>query len=262
MASAIEGLVLRTPTRVAQRAGCVLCVAGRQGLETRSNANSAFPLELVQQSCTAFSSIINHPFLSNEATKKEKRLLTKKPGTWSSRDVSRQEMRWESLGILEWALKGTGQPMTPFDEHFDRQRLIGVLCSGGLEALPSQLQSLSQVGLQSPEDVLKALRQAQVWHWRAHMQVLHPANVVSDEDGKPLPQGCHDLEDYNAKIKEGAENALRKGEISSMVDDDFGVLDNHAYRDVDPPTMAALASISQARLLTLNWIAGLFDWLE
>eukprot|EP00123_Amoebidium_parasiticum_P011537 comp20769_c0_seq1/m.27261 comp20769_c0_seq1/g.27261 ORF comp20769_c0_seq1/g.27261 comp20769_c0_seq1/m.27261 type:complete len:256 (-) comp20769_c0_seq1:73-840(-) len=255
----METLMLRAPKLVAQRAGAVYCIVARQGIESMLKAMPERENQ-VEESCSIILETSQSPILKEEITKKESRLLGKPPGRWTEKDVAKQERRWEALGVLAWALKAPSLSMPPFDEHFNRQQLFREVFIGGAPVLPDFVATLAANGLRSEDEIRLALEQAQFWQWRAHMQVLHPDNVAQDED-QPK-KGCHDVEEYEGRLKMGAEDAKVKGALTSIINNDFGVFGTTAYRDLDKGTLGALASISQTRLFTLGWIAGIFDWLE
>lgn len=150
------------------------------------------------------------------------------PGV-SQHDVMQYSWRIEAYKTLLWAASVVDQ-LGPYFE----------LAEPELTALKAaQIRSMAR--LRSETELSRKLQIAELWHWRSRTREL-------------------DLED-DCNLAETARAALERGDLSEVVDGDFGVR-GIPYAELSERDFATVSSISRERHYALSWVCGEVPWEE
>jgi len=101
------------------------------------------------------------PPLGASLSPKERKLLHRKPGTWSEADKLNISWRIECIGVLLWAVQ-LADALPTYDTQFDHGALTERLNVGApIEPL------VARARLRSPAELDAAWTEAERWHWRS-----------------------------------------------------------------------------------------------
>lgn len=180
------------------------------------------------------------PFLSSE----ERKLAEVTGATVTMRQLIDVSWRMESADVLLWAL-GLVPSLGSYSEQasLDHLKLVsGISVSKFVES----------ASLRTREEIEKARDLAELWHWRSRTRQLI-------EEGRPFEASPEMVErgltSYDAIVRIAAKAAHEKGDIPSLIDEDFPAF-GKAYRDLRPDEWSQIRSISMERHFALNWLCG------
>lgn len=153
----------------------------RWGIEAaQSTAQGKDDTGRIAQSYEALCSAIDQSKINRSFTEREQALIDKPLGTWSSvDDVAGQFPRWESFGILLWALRIVdGIPR--YHAHFPRELLFQATAI--VPAFPHTVgdfidyfatgEGSKASHIVSDDELRKAINVAEAWVWRQKTQVV------------------------------------------------------------------------------------------
>ena len=175
------------------------------------------------------------------ALSSRERALMKKPvGSWSTQDIADGQWRAEALRALLWALKSF-----PSFPPYDEQAPIGAVTA--VLPPPDKCQRfISNAALRDDNDIARARSIAELWLWRARTTQLQMS-------GATPPEGWT----FEKIISVTAEWA-RKEQFFSPIDQDFPAL-NKPYSKLSEDEWRTVHSIAQERLYALNWLCKYAD---
>ncbi|KAI9033137.1 hypothetical protein DFJ74DRAFT_150236 [Hyaloraphidium curvatum] len=292
--------IKRTPAEAAARVACLHLVLSRWGLERTWDAwngpegGDPRQRELVRNRIAQGFDLLMSKVYSTGAhdrmTPREKQLMDLDLGTWCANKEREVEGRWESAGMICWALQLTGAAVPPYWEPFERKELFQAT---GIQ--PSVPDSVSRFldgrvhAFRPAGDIADALRTAEVWYWRARAQsvwelkrdVLEPSAADSDpeleakrkEARKRIPKALKDVANgIEGAIGQAAVRCAEDGLIPREVGGDYGVQVAGTgeagtggasawarYSELDQASIDKLREIAEYRCSALGWLAG-HEW--
>jgi hypothetical protein len=184
--------------------------------------------------------------LWNALSSRERTLLEKPLGTWSTQEVANGQWRGEALGVLLWALKPNGN-LPPYDYPN----------ANVMDSLPPPSDSarfVRNAKLRDAAEIIKARSVAELWLWRARTTQLQSDDMTLP-GGVDLPEGWT----FEKIIATAAEKA-HGHKLFVPIDHDFPAL-NKAYAKLSEEEWCTMRSIAQERLYALNWLCKYAeDW--
>ncbi|KAJ3301417.1 hypothetical protein HDV03_000863 [Kappamyces sp. JEL0829] len=274
----------QSPVRVAERLVATQLLLTRWALETGQRQSKAEPVpasdERATQAFSALQKTLSHPSVSDILTAKEREwMLTKKLGSWD--DLYPVELRWESLGMLCWALR-IFREIPAYDDYFPRE--AAYTATAIVPAFPQTIDSFleyfssgegtSADHFVTPADLKREIDIAEAWVWRAKAQkVLDLKLSLSDTDSldvqvalKKIPKQLKTvMEGIQEAIALGAERAQADGLLLSVVDGDFGLSSGKKYSEADDHQIRDMGRVAESRLAALGWMCGShkdWEWTE
>lgn len=174
----------------------------------------------------------------------ERRLMEKRVGSWTPRELIDATWRAEALGALEWAL-GLRPSLFPYDEQHDPAALVSELNLSTPHA-----ETLARCRLRSEEEISEARSAAELWLWRARTSQLkrNPAKYQP-------PPGVTFEEIISIAAQKAGEDGL-----FTPIENDFPAF-GKPYRALSDEELSTMGSIASERLYGLNWLCGFSaDW--
>ncbi|KAJ3372002.1 RNA polymerase subunit AC19 [Kappamyces sp. JEL0680] len=285
----------QSPVRVAERLVATQLLLTRWALETGQRQSKAEPVPAsderyatddnsrATQAFSALQKTLSHPSVSDILTAKEREwMLTKKLGSWDlMEDLYPVELRWESLGMLCWALR-IFREIPAYDDYFPRE--AAYTATAIVPAFPQTIDSFleyfssgegtSADHFVTPADLKREIDIAEAWVWRAKAQkVLDLKLSLSDTDSldvqvalKKIPKQLKTvMEGIQEAIALGAERAQADGLLLSVVDGDFGLSSGKKYSEADDHQIRDMGRVAESRLAALGWMCGShkdWEWTE
>lgn len=295
-----SNVVKRTPDEVAHRAACLQLVLSRWGLErtwdawNEMAAGDAAQREMgsnrITQGFDMLMSALHSSKLYGHLSEREKKLMDMDLGSWCGNKEAEIEGRWESAGVVCWALGLTGNhaSIPSYTVPFEREELFQAM---GIQ--PSQPGTIQRFltgrvhRLRSGSDVAAALRTAEAWYWRSRAQsvwelkknLLDPVSDVSQFDAeteakkkearKKIPKGLKDIASgIEGAIAQAASRCAEDGLIEREINGDYGVLAAPSekqgadspewirYSDMDAAALDRARDIADNRCSALGWLTG------
>lgn len=222
---------------------------------------------------------------------REKKLMDMDLGTWCGNKEAEIEGRWESAGIICWALglSGNNGKIPPYTVPFEREELFQAM---GIQ--PSQPETVGRFlqgrvhKLRSNDDIANALRTAEAWYWRARAQsvwelkknLLDPLTDSSQFDAeveakkkearKKIPKGLKDIASgIEGAIAQAAIRCAEDGLVEGELGGDYAVRATTPsssagegaeewirYSDMDPAALDQAREIADNRCSALGWLTG------
>ncbi|KAJ3023558.1 hypothetical protein HKX48_002431 [Thoreauomyces humboldtii] len=202
----------------------------------------------------------------------EQKLIDAPLGKWDPVvDLAAQSMRWESFGMLLWALKiidGVPRYHVRFPQEllFQATAIVPAFpatITGFLEFFSTGEGSSSPSHRLEEQEFRGAINTAEAWYWRARAQVVLDLreSLKGDSDDvkearKKIPSGLKTImSNMDTALSQASIRASTDGYIEAIVGEDFGV-DGTAYRDLDDHMIRDTNDIAENRLAALSWLAG------
>lgn len=175
---------------------------------------------------------------------KERALLDRELGGWSTDEIAEMVWRNEAAAPLLWYLELV--PQVP--PYFVVVPAAAVM--ERIEQLPNM--TLDMPKTRSREELENALELASLWNWRARCEALR-------RSGAQAPEG----DTYEGVIAQATNSAIdiKLVEKTFVLDGDLLVTADTKYGDVDADQQRTLACIAHERHWALAWIAdGSTSW--
>jgi hypothetical protein len=110
----------------------------------------------------------------------------------------------------------------------------------------SKLPLKTKIEIDNKRDLMES------WHWRVNTRRLIESGFKYEPDDAMKKAGLNNLDDI---VKMSAKSAFERGDISSIIDDDY-VFKGKPFRDLDSEEFAEATSIIIERHFDLNWLCG------
>jgi hypothetical protein len=178
-------------------------------------------------------------------TRRERAVFNRTADSLTEREQIDAGWRIEAVCVLAWALRAR-ERLPPHDKQVSAQGLA--------DFPPADLARFVATARLRPRAEIEAARDlAEFWHWRSRTRELH-------ESGNPLrpdeSMRARGIRTYDDIARHAVRNARRRGELRSIVDEDFKVR-GKAYRDLTDDEWSEVRSITVERHYALNWLCGL-----
>lgn len=160
----------------------------------------------------------------------ERAFLAQRCPRISDRDVLQFTWRAEAYKVLLWAL-GLVEELGPYHQLADPALIR-------LKAADIR----QRARLRPDEEIARARQVAELWHWRSRTRELG-------------------LEDEEELVAAAAGAAHQRGDLESVVEDDFGV-EGAPYCELSPRDFQTVSSLTRERHYALNWLCQGGAWDE
>jgi hypothetical protein len=173
---------------------------------------------------------------------RERALMEKPVGSWSTQDIADGQWRAEALRALLWALKSFPS-LPPYDQQVPIEAVTAVLPP------PNRCQRfIRNAALRDENEITRARSTAELWLWRARTTQLQMS-------GATAPEGWT----FEKIISVTADQA-RTEQLFTPIDQDFPAL-NKPYSKLSEDEWHTMRSVAQERLYALNWLCKYAeDW--
>jgi len=290
-------IVKRTPEAVAYRASALQLVLSRWGLERTwdtwnemagsDTTTKEMGSNRITQGFDMLMSAVHSSKMYEHLTPREKQLMDLDLGSWCGNKEAEIEGRWESAGVICWALNLTGQntAIPSYNVPFEREELFQ---SMGIQASqPATIRRFLEGRvhkLRTNEEIAMALRTAEAWYWRSRAQgvwelkrnLLDPVTDTSQLDldveakkkaaRKKIPKGLKNIASgIEGAIAQAAARCAEDGLIEKDMGGDFGVQvvgedgkpgDWVRYSELDAAALDKVREIADNRCSALGWLTG------
>eukprot|EP00127_Corallochytrium_limacisporum_P003224 Clim_evm73s147 gene=Clim_evmTU73s147 len=235
---------LKSTKEIAVRAACCHTILSRWGLEAAVKQNEGMTQSRHLEGDAGVRKAVE--MLKTNFTVKEKALLDKKLGKWREKRLLQLQHYWESLGTLLWVLS-LHQTMPDFLQGFDAT--MSFKLTGIVPNHPVSIENFINEALEvrNTDQVIRATREAHLWHWRTYMEAL-------------MEKSEEERDDIWNVIQQVARQAHADGEIDGVSDSGDFLIRDQGFGELTREQMAAVNLIAQARTFTLNWLAGISEW--
>lgn len=233
---------LVTASAAARRSLCIASILARTNLESEARLESR---DKSSENSDSFFQKKQREFLQENGlwdalSSRERTLLEKPYGSWSTQEIADGQWRAEALGIMLWALNQI-HDIPPYDKESSAEGVMNALPSPG-----SSRQFVSSAALRNENEIREARNVAELWLWRARTTQLQLSGA-SPPDGWTFE-----------KIISTAAEAAQHKKLFTPIEHDFPAL-NKAYSKLSDEEWHTLRSIAQERLYALNWLCKYAD---
>ncbi|KAJ2997199.1 hypothetical protein HDV02_005797 [Globomyces sp. JEL0801] len=263
---------------VALRAACTQLLLTRWALESshKSLPKTETPDSRGIEAFNTLKKTIDATQIHKFMTAREKSLFEKEYGTWDVvEDLIPVESRWESFGMLLWALR-IFRDLPDFYSRFPNEDMYKATAI--IPAFPHTIDSFieyfsSGEGVKpdhfvSQKEFGEAINVAEAWYWRSRSQIvmdlktsLADGSPESEQAKKKLPPGLKNvMENIEQAISLATDRALADKLITKASKNDFAVFDGIPYSEMDDHSMRDVAVIAENRLAALGWLTGSHEW--
>ena len=259
-------LIKKSPKEVAQRVCCTHLLLTRSVLESMDTPENEMANRVLLDS-------IEKSDVKGWMTSRETELLGKKFKTWDyATDIYETHNRWESLGILLWALRILRE-IPEYGTYFPKQDMFKATAI--IPAFPDTITTFVEYfdkgegskpdHFCSELDFKNSISIAEAWHWRAKAQLVLDFKKSLEVEGNTdkISDAPKELKNVMKHIEQaiqlGTERAIADRLILESKDNDFKVGEK-AYKSLDDHGLRDVGNISESRLAALGWIAGTHEW--
>jgi hypothetical protein len=181
--------------------------------------------------------------IRGHCSKAERVLLERPVSEWTFQQVANSSWRAESLAVMLWVGR-LRDALAPYDVEHDAQALLG------LEPVVRDVGSfVRRFSLRPAKDTNRARDTAELWHWRAGIQILVEEGF--SHVGTPS---------LTEIIKITAEAAHERGDSARPMGGDFPVF-GKAYGEMTYEERVKAGAIALERHRALHWLCGYErDW--
>ena len=262
----LQSIIKRSPKEVAERVCCTHLLLTRCVLESMDTPEN-------QIANTVLLDSIEKSSVKNWMTSRELELLNKEFKTWDyAADIYETQNRWESLGILLWALR-IFREIPDYGEYFPKQDMFKATAI--IPAFPDTITTFVEYfhkgegskpdHFVGEQEFQQSISIAEAWHWRAKAQLVldFKSSLEKDKDAAAKADVPKELNNVMRHIEQaielGTERAIGEKLIEGSIDKDFKIRDS-AYKKLDDHGLRDVGNISESRLAALGWIAGTHEW--
>ncbi|KAL2919690.1 hypothetical protein HK105_200604 [Polyrhizophydium stewartii] len=268
----LPGALKRTPREIALRACSTQLLLTRWALE----ASALSAKEPAAAGFGALTEALAKTSITEHMTARERSLHKLDFGKWDvAEDIVGVQSRWESFGMLAWALRIV-RDVPEYPNTFPHEQLYQA--TAVIPAFPNTIDMFveyftsgegSKDGhLVTSAEFEDAVNRAEAWYWRSRAQMvlelkqgLQGDSPEIREARRKVPSGLRGVMDNIEKaISQASQRALADGLISESVDDDFAVAKGVAYRSLDDHGLRDMERMTESRLAALGWLAGTEQW--
>lgn len=242
-----QGAVLVEATDAAKRCMCLASILARTNLEHEAqqgpretpSQNSEVMFQREQRHLLERSAVL-------DALSLRERILMEKPyGSWSTQEIASGQWRAEALGVLLWALNRI-RDFPPYDTETPAPMVLNLLPPPRRGACA---RFVRQAVLRNEAEIKQARSIAELWLWRARTTQVQMSGAVP-------PDGWT----FEKIIAMTAAAAQHERKLFTPIEDDFPAL-NKPYSKLSEDEWRTLRSIAQERLYALNWLCRYAeDW--
>src|SRR5207245_1634446 len=224
--------------KVAQRALCLEALLVRESLEESINVKTPSAGASVLELSGRLNSWLAKEGISIYLSPREKDLVAKPLGSWTTEEIVTASWRSEALGVILWALSSI-ERVPPYDTEFPKSQILARVDLGARSN-----GFAAKIRLKPPRDVSQERNIAELWHWRARTAELQRKGVGP-------PAGWT----FQQVIAQSARQAYQNRLISKPLEDDFSLF-GKSYARLSEEEYHKAASISLERHFALNWLCG------
>ncbi|KAI8925051.1 hypothetical protein BC831DRAFT_462695 [Entophlyctis helioformis] len=273
----LHGALKRTSREIALRACSTQLLLTRWALEAAALSNTdPAALDRAQAAHQALQEALDKTGAAEHMTEREKLLLAKPFREWDvSTDIVPVQSRWESFGMLVWALRII-KDIPEYPDTFPHEQLYQATAI--IPAFPNTIdmfveyftsgEGSKESHLVSKEEFEATVNKAEAWYWRSRAQIVLELKQSLQGDGpeqkearRKVPSGLRVImENIDKAIGQASQRALADGLITATVDGDFPVGPGRAYKDLDDHALRDMEQMTEARLATLAWLGGIQNW--
>jgi len=178
------------------------------------------------------------------ATESEKDFISTLGSKINKRSQVAASWRIEAVAALMWALN-------LLDKFPDINEQASTDLLPKVEIKKIEIVS-NGLALRPPDEISKARRIMELWHWRINTRRLIEDNYEFHPDDNMKENGISHLDDI---VKKTAKSAYLNGDIKEIIEEDF-VFKGQPFRDLDNTEFNEATSIIIERHYALNWLCG------
>ncbi|KAJ8325289.1 hypothetical protein QVD99_006045 [Batrachochytrium dendrobatidis] len=273
----LPSVLKRTTREIAARACSTQLLLTRWALEASTlSETTPSSKERAQAGYAALQEALSKTTIMEHMTLNEKALLQKQFGTWDiATDIVAIQNRWESFGMLIWALCIVKEIPEP-PQSFPHEQLYQATAI--IPGFPNTIdmfldyfttgEGSKASHIISKTDFEAVVDKTEAWYWRSKAQTVLELKRGLQSDSPEITQARQKvtaglravMENIEKAISQASQRALADGLISKSVNDDFCVGNNTAYKDMDDHGLRDLERMSAARLAALGWLVGIEEW--
>jgi hypothetical protein len=227
---------VRTPAKVRVRILILAAVLRRLALEdSRTDAAGELLADAFDERAW-----LQDQGLAGDLTPREAALLESAVGSFTPEEIAEVSWQGEAMTTLAWAIGAVAKP--PVDATSDPRPVM--------DLVPRPWDTIqrwvSDPGIVSETDAVRERELAEIWHWRATIELLLREASAADR------------REYDAAICDVAAEALDAGILPALRDGDLAAR-GRRFEDLADGEVDELVAVTGQRLRALNWLCGFGD---
>ncbi|KAI8896880.1 hypothetical protein BC833DRAFT_73973 [Globomyces pollinis-pini] len=247
--------LVKTPIEIAQRILCNKLLLDRTILETnnKDRITGTSIMDDDHKQYEMLTKVIEELNLYSITTKRETELMSKEWGSWDmNTDIIPSIQRWESTGVLLWALGHLKMPS--HSTRFDIKSILSILNRTPNQNTIINYQNvfLLQNQLISNSKLNDQIMDLEIWFTRAQ---LHYSVLLAQQTNTRIPQ---QIQTQHQQMVQELTRQARLREIETGPDD--FLVDGILYKDISEDVFDLVYMVGECRLVALGWLVGTHEW--